>query len=224
MTDPVSERPPAMKCAYCGAVLPEKRYDRPVPTEAICHNCLDNYGSAAPSPSGEAVAGLFHAHGCTPDAPCLLCENTSLRTQLTQAQAEVEKLREILNRFKDHILDIVAHATAFGDLPDEPGFTGTYLVTAGSIHRAIGAVGHTSPSCDAEAKLSQQQAHIDQLTRARDDLAAKLLRYGRHDDLCSVTGGYEYPCTCGYTEALSVLQAPSRPTDGDCEAPVREQT
>lgn len=63
-------------------------------------------------------------------------------------EAELEALRQ-------HILDIDAHATPYGDIPDEPGWIGTYLVTAGALHRALGKVGHTAPKCQAEAELAK---------------------------------------------------------------------
>lgn len=68
-----------------------------------------------------------------------------VRQQLAEARAEVERLRA-------HILDIDAHATPYGDLPSEPGYTGTYLVTAGALHRALGTIGHSAASCRAEAE------------------------------------------------------------------------
>lgn len=52
------------------------------------------------------------------------------------------------------LLDIDAHATPYGDIPDDPGWVGTYLVTAGALHRALGKIGHTAPSCAAEAALA----------------------------------------------------------------------
>lgn len=49
-------------------------------------------------------------------------------------------------RLRDAILDIDAHATALGE--DEAGFvTGGYIVTVGSLHRALGVVGHTAVLC-----------------------------------------------------------------------------
>ena len=68
-----------------------------------------------------------------------------LEGELAQALAEVVKLRQ-------HILDIDAHATPYGDLPDDPGYVGTYLVTAGALHRALGTIGHGAPNCQAEAE------------------------------------------------------------------------
>jgi hypothetical protein len=51
--------------------------------------------------------------------------------------------------------DIIAHATPFGDIPDDPGWVGSYLVSAGAIHRAAGKLGRLAPACDAEALLRE---------------------------------------------------------------------
>ena len=49
-------------------------------------------------------------------------------------------------RLREAILDIDAHATPFGT--DDDGFvTGGYLISVGSLHRALGVVGHTSIKC-----------------------------------------------------------------------------
>jgi len=81
----------------------------------------------------------------------LVCSDERHAAKVADLEAELAQLRA-------HILDIDAHATPYGDLPDEPGYAGTYLLTAGALHRAIGKVGHTSPSCTAEAELAALQA------------------------------------------------------------------
>jgi hypothetical protein len=81
---------------------------------------------------------------------------------LAQARAEVERLRAA-------ILDIDSHATPYGDLPEEPGYVGTYLVTAGALHRALGKIGHTAPKCTAEAqveRLTQENTRLQQRLEA----------------------------------------------------------
>lgn len=61
-------------------------------------------------------------------------------------QAEVEILRDQNERLKAAILDIDAHATGLGG--DEDGFiTGGYIVSVGSLHRALGIIGHTAVKC-----------------------------------------------------------------------------
>lgn len=72
---------------------------------------------------------------------------------LVSVAAEAEKLRA-------HILDIDAHATPYADLPQDPGYVGVYLVTAGSLHRALGTITTTSPSCQAEAERNDALAAI----------------------------------------------------------------
>lgn len=63
--------------------------------------------------------------------------------------------QEEVDRLRTHILDIAAHATPYGDIPDDPGYVGTYLLSAGALHRALGTIGHTAPSCEAEAELAE---------------------------------------------------------------------
>jgi DNA repair exonuclease SbcCD ATPase subunit len=110
-----------------------------------------------------------------------------LRQQLSAARATIDgQQREALkgaarlrateaerDRLKAHILDIDAHATPYGDLPDEPGYVGTYLLTAGALHRALGMVGHASASCEAEAELASlrqryDDEHATAVTRAHE--------------------------------------------------------
>ncbi|MFC3984931.1 hypothetical protein [Streptosporangium jomthongense] len=100
---------------------------------------------ALDNPRGEKdLAFAVHAHRDIPDLV-----------------AEVERLRA-------HILDIDAHATPYGDIPDDPGYVGIYLVTAGALHRALGKVGHCAPSCQAEAERDEALAELE---AARQDAA-----------------------------------------------------
>jgi hypothetical protein len=108
-------------------------------------------------------------------------ERDDLARQVAALTAERDRLRE-------HILDIDAHATPYGDIPEEPGFVGTYLVTAGALHRALGKIGHTAPSCEAELQrdylLAERESHTTAVNAAhegakkliaeRDALAARL--------------------------------------------------
>jgi hypothetical protein len=60
--------------------------------------------------------------------------------------AEVERLRGALADARAAILDIDAHAAPLGE--DADGFvTGGYIVSVGSLHRALGVVGHSSAKC-----------------------------------------------------------------------------
>lgn len=109
------------------------------------------------------------------DGDGMLEANVRLRDERDAARAEVEyrkateaDLRAENERLRAHILDIDAHATPYGDIPDEPGWVGTYLLTAGALHRALGKIGHSAPSCDAEAMRDHLLAERDsQLKAAR---------------------------------------------------------
>lgn len=62
----------------------------------------------------------------------------------------------MVERLTAAILDIDAHATPIG--ADEDGFaTGGYLVSIGSLHRALGLIGHTSRK--AECSVGIDLAH-----------------------------------------------------------------
>lgn len=51
-----------------------------------------------------------------------------------------------VDRLRAAILDIDAHATGLGE--DENGFVaGGYVISIGSLHRALGIVGHPSRKC-----------------------------------------------------------------------------
>jgi hypothetical protein len=98
------------------------------------------------------------------------------------AQANVVVAPE-LERLRAHVLDIAAHATPYGDIPDDPGYVGTYLLTAGALHRALGTIGHTAPSCQAEAERDEQardrhrwRTRAEQAEAERDALKAELER------------------------------------------------
>lgn len=88
---------------------------------------------------------------------------TELAMQTLQAERDetkqlVDQLRAEPNTLRQHILDIDAHATPYADLPDDPGYVGVYLVTAGALHRALGKIGHSAPKCQAEAERDQVRA------------------------------------------------------------------
>lgn len=73
------------------------------------------------------------------DPKLVRCVCTKCGTGWTEPHPEVERLRAA-------ILDIDAHATPLGE--DADGFvTGGYEVSVGSLHRALGVVGHSSPKC-----------------------------------------------------------------------------
>lgn len=65
----------------------------------------------------------------------------TVRLMLTEALPDVIDAR--VERLEAAILDIDAHATPFGE--DEDGFvTGGYLISVGSLHRALGIVGRSA--------------------------------------------------------------------------------
>ena len=82
--------------------------------------------------------------------------------------AEIDRLAAERDQLRQHILDIDAHATPYGDIPNDPGYVGTYLLTAGALHRALGKIGHTAPKCEAEAQLAAVEQDRDKLS---DELA-----------------------------------------------------
>ena len=57
---------------------------------------------------------------------------------------------EQITALKDAILDIDAHATPMGEDADGCA-TGGYVVSVGSLHRALGKVGHTTRKCSPDA-------------------------------------------------------------------------
>lgn len=101
-----------------------------------------------------SVADLEQAYRQT------LAELERSEAACASAMAEVEALKEDVDALRQHILDIDAHATPYGNLPDEPGMVGTYLLTAGALHRALGKVGHTAPGCQAEADLDRLRTAV----------------------------------------------------------------
>jgi hypothetical protein len=93
-----------------------------------------------------------------------------------EAQKAWLRFRRERDTLKGAILDIDAHATPYGDIPDEPGYVGTYLVTAGSLHRALGKIGHTAPKCQAEAERDALKAELaEHEKRVRERVAEEIL-------------------------------------------------
>jgi cell division septum initiation protein DivIVA len=150
----------------------------------ICAPNGDLYPRSGYSPDAD-MAFIAAARS---DIPALLAKvadaqeaNSDLAADVHRLEREVESLRRQVAEARERILDIDAHATPYGDLPDEPGWVGTYLVTAGALHRALGKIGHSAPSCSAEAerddwaerygravaKFDRAQVEIAELKRAR---------------------------------------------------------
>lgn len=77
-------------------------------------------------------------------------------------------------RLVDAILDIDAHATAYGE--DEDGYVnGGYLISIGCLHRALGVVGHSAAKC----RHCGPEAHGCADKEALVDTAALALEYAR---------------------------------------------
>lgn len=94
--------------------------------------------------------------------------------------AGAAKLIEERDQLRQHILDIDAHATPYGDLPEDPGDVGVYLLSAGALHRALGKIGHTAPNCQAEAQLAEAILERDE-ARAKTDGGEWTTSYGHYD-------------------------------------------
>ena len=84
------------------------------------------------------------------DGDCAECAPArQLLATIDALKAENARLTSEVSRLRAHILDIDAHAAPFGE--DANGFvTGGYVISVGSLHRALGAVGHTAPKCTTE--------------------------------------------------------------------------
>jgi hypothetical protein len=73
---------------------------------------------------------------------CAVC---GLAAHTGKEPCVIAQAREI-KRLRDAILDIDAHATGLKE--DADGFvSGGYIITVGSLHRALGVIGHTAPKC-----------------------------------------------------------------------------
>jgi hypothetical protein len=81
-----------------------------------------------------------------------------LEAELAAARAENERLTAAIE-------DIDAHATPLGE--DEDGFVATgYLVAVGSLHRALGKIGHSAVKCNAEAERDAALGDVAELVGA----------------------------------------------------------
>lgn len=101
--------------------------------------------------------------------------NQSIAEQHKTAVNGMAELARKLHEAHAAVLDIDAHATPYGDIPDEPGWVGTYLVTAGALHRALGKVGHSAPKCQAEADLELMRQAVDAQRELRRVAEEKLI-------------------------------------------------
>ena len=98
---------------------------------------------------------------------------------LTQLSASEEseptftlaQLQEENAKLKAHILDIQAHSTPFGGLPEDPEFVGTYLLTVGALHRALGTIGHSVAECACvSSHLVPLPSDLRTLAQVKDEI------------------------------------------------------
>lgn len=91
------------------------------------------------------------------------------------AAANLDDGTDFADELRNAILDIDAHATPFGT--DDDGFvSGGYLISVGSLHRALGVVGHSAAKCGGCRNcwtLDQWKAEEQLL---RDELEAQAAR------------------------------------------------
>lgn len=120
---------------------------------------------------------------------------------LSVPNPELDRLSQENNQLRQHILDIDAHATPYGDIPDDPGHVGTYLVTAGALHRALGKIGHTAPKCEAEAAVKR----VKQLADDMQDSASRML--DREPVENGISAGEIYEASVEHYTAQRVLDA-----------------
>lgn len=120
-------------------------------------------------------------------------EADALQQRVTELEAEHERLESFaegstrymenaerdIRELRQHILDIDAHATPYGDIPDEPGWVGTYLVTAGALHRALGKVGYSAPKCEAEQHVATLTEALERIADPKNDDGFARLTSGR---------------------------------------------
>lgn len=126
---------------------------------------------------------------------------------LVNDQMELAKAKQETERLRGHILDIDAHATPYGDLPQDPGYVGTYLLTAGALHRALGKIGHTAPSCAAEAER-------DRLRAAAQEVAGILFNALIHPEPTACMGRVpSVSSECGVCRARAILEAALDPQE-----------
>jgi hypothetical protein len=65
--------------------------------------------------------------------------------------------------------------------------------------------------------MSERATEYDRLKAQKDAIVARererleaiakaLMKYGRHETLCAVVGGYDYGCTCGFDAAMALAK------------------
>ena len=113
------------------------------------------------------------------------------------AETEVRRLSGEVEQLRAAILDIDAHAAPMGS--DESGFvSGGYIISVGSLHRALGLVGHSAVKVTKHA-VWLEMAHPDceACTKVKD-IALDALRRPSSEAARSASselgGSHEWPC------------------------------
>ena len=185
-------------------------------TPNVCPTC-DDTGLVAPL-GGRGSDGPDPCPHCTPAAGSSSPDVTALADELRNA-----------------ILDIDAHATPFGT--DDDGFvSGGYLISVGSLHRALGVVGHSAAKCGgcrncwtldqwkAEEQLlrDELEAQATRITELERWKAEALVVLGQWDEVWEALGR---PGPLGSSKAVEALteahrlRATDPPADGPDPCP-----
>ena len=121
----------------------------------------------------------------------------------------------LADELRNAILDIDAHATPFGT--DDDGFvSGGYLISVGSLHRALGVVGHSAAKCGgcrncwtldqwkAEEQLlrDELEAQATRITELERWKAEALVVLGQWDEVWEALGR---PGPLGSSKAVEAL-------------------
>lgn len=141
----------------------------------------------------------------------------------------------LADELRNAILDIDAHATPFGT--DDDGFvSGGYLISVGSLHRALGVVGHSAAKCGgcrncwtldqwkAEEQLlrDELEAQATRITELERWKAEALVVLGQWDEVWEALGR---PGPLGSSKAVEALteahrlRATDPPADGPDPCP-----
>ena len=131
------------------------------------------------------------------------------------ARSSSPDVTALADELRNAILDIDAHATPFGT--DDDGFvSGGYLISVGSLHRALGVVGHSAAKCGgcrncwtldqwkAEEQLlrDELEAQATRITELERWKAEALVVLGQWDEVWEALGR---PGPLGSSKAVEAL-------------------
>ena len=155
--------------------------------------------------------------------------------RLSAARSSSPDVTALADELRNAILDIDAHATPFGT--DDDGFvSGGYLISVGSLHRALGVVGHSAAKCGgcrncwtldqwkAEEQLlrDELEAQATRITELERWKAEALVVLGQWDEVWEALGR---PGPLGSSKAVEALteahrlRATDPPADGPDPCP-----